>query len=152
MRLTSHTDYGLRVLMYLAVQEDHNATAPDMADAHGLSLHHLRKVIQALAQADLVTTVRGRGGGVTLKLPPDQIRVGAVVRVLETDLDIVECFGPEPVACAIAPACRLKAALHGAREAFLKHLDQVSLADVSRNGRALNRLLGVQAPEEGCAG
>ncbi|MCB9795891.1 MAG: Rrf2 family transcriptional regulator [Alphaproteobacteria bacterium] len=152
MRLTSHTDYGLRVLMYLAVREDHLATAPEIAEAHGLSLHHLRKVIQALAQAELVTTSRGRGGGVQLARPSSEIRVGEVVRALETDLDIVECFGTGPVSCAIAPACRLKVALRGATEAFLSHLDQISLAEVCRNGSALRRLLGAQAPERECSG
>ena len=150
MRLTSHTDFGLRVLMYLAVQEGHQSTAPDMAEAHGLSLHHLRKVVQALAQAGLVDTVRGRGGGVSLARRPEVIRLGEVVRALETDMDIVECFGAGPVQCTIVSACRLKAALYGAREAFLSHLDQLTLAEVSQNGRALRGLLSAQAsPPEG---
>lgn len=145
MRLTAHTDYALRVLIFLALQEDGTASAPDIAAHYDLSVHHLRKVVQALAHEGLVTTARGRSGGVTLALPPEDIRLGRVIQALEPDLELVECFGEGPVQCVIAPACRLKAALADARAAFLDELDRSTLADVVGNGRGLRRLLAAQA-------
>lgn len=147
MRLTTQTDYALRVLIFLALQDDRSARTADIAHQHGVSLHHLRKVVQALAHAGFIQTERGRGGGIHLVQPPEEIRLGRVVQAIEPDMQLVECMGTEPSACVIAPACRLKAALADARAAFLDELDHHSLADVVGNGRGLRRLLAAQVED-----
>lgn len=141
MRLSTHTDYGLRVLMYLAVQEDGAGSAPEIAQQYRISLNHLRKVVQALAHAGYVSTTRGRGGGLRLSRPPEQIRIGEVVRTLEPDMNMVECFNDGEASCVITPVCRLRGALVDARAAFLDELDRHTLADVVTNSRALRLLL-----------
>lgn len=145
MRLTKQTDYALRVLIYLALQDDHTAPTPDIALHHDVSLHHLRKVVQALAQAGYVQTVRGRTGGIRMSHAPDQIRLGQVIRAVEPDMQIVECMGGGPSTCVIAPACRLKVALADALAAFIDALDRHTLADVVGSGRGLRHLLEAQA-------
>ena len=141
MHLNLYTDYGLRVLLYLAAAPTRSAAAPDIATTFDISLNHLRKVVQALAREGYVTTTRGRAGGVSLARDAAEIRVGKVVRALETDLNIVECFDPHSNACIIAPCCGLEKALREAREAFFLVLDQYTLADLSQNRSALWRLL-----------
>jgi Rrf2 family nitric oxide-sensitive transcriptional repressor len=141
MRLTAHTDLGLRVLIQVAVSPTGAASARDIADAHGASLHHLRKVVSALAAGGFVQTTRGRGGGVRLAHPAADIRVGAVVRALEPDLGVVECLQAGDGACRIAPACRLKATLRNATAAFLAVLDDCTLAEVAGNPRQMQALL-----------
>ncbi|MFT4978516.1 MAG: Rrf2 family nitric oxide-sensitive transcriptional repressor [Myxococcota bacterium] len=150
MRLTNHTDYGLRVLIYLALQGDSDVSTADIAAYHKLSLHHIRKIVQGLSHAGFVDTTRGRGGGVRLARPAVEIRLGQVVLALEPDMNIAECFRPGTSSCVIAPVCRLKAVLADARAAFLDELDQVTLAEVVGNGRALRRLLNAEA--EGSSG
>lgn len=141
MHLNLYTDYGLRVLLYLAASPTRSAAAPDIATTYGISLNHLRKVVQALAHEGYVTTTRGRAGGVTLAMDPASIRVGSVVRALELDLDLVECFDARSNACIIAPCCDLERALREARDAFFAVLDQHTLADLTRNRSAVWKLL-----------
>ena len=97
-------------------------------------------------QVGVVEGLRGRGGGVRLARPADQISVGAVVRALEARDDLVECFDSASDACAISPACRLKGILGRAQAAFLKELDAYTLADVIRRPESLEALLGFGPP------
>ena len=145
MRLTSHTDYSLRLLLYLAVHPGEPISVPDVAAAYGLSRHHLAKVSQNLARLGYVETTRGRSGGLTLARPPAGIRVGAVVRGVEPDWALVECLS-EGGGCVIAPACRLKGALREARDAFLAVLDGYSLEDLLTNRAHLGALLAITVP------
>lgn len=129
IRLTSFTDYGLRVLMRLAGAPDRLFTTDDMAREFGLSRDHLKKIVDALAEAGIVATRRGAGGGMMLKRPAEDITLGEIVRLLERGQAIVECFRADGGACALLPGCRLKRRLAAAERAFLAELDRSTLAD-----------------------
>lgn len=129
MRLMNFTDLGLRALMLLGAAPERARTSEDLAQALGVSRHHLVKVLQHLAAAGYVRTVRGVGGGVRLARPAATIRLGAVVALLERDQPLVECFRADGGACPLTPACRLRGALARARAAFLASLDRETLAD-----------------------
>jgi Rrf2 family nitric oxide-sensitive transcriptional repressor len=144
MRLTVHSDYSLRVLIFLAAKNGGSATIPEIAEAYGISRAHLMKVVHELARLGYVETLRGRNGGLRLGKPKEAIRVGDVVRETEESLAIVECFAAAEAGsgCKIAGACRLKGVLAEALNAFLAVLDRHTLADLV-DGRAapLRRLL-----------
>ncbi|MBK7755494.1 MAG: Rrf2 family transcriptional regulator [Deltaproteobacteria bacterium] len=140
MQLTWFTDYGLRLLLYAAAHPDRRVTVAEVASAYQISRDHLMKVSQRLTQLEIILATRGRGGGVQLALDPANIRLGAVVRALEPDLNLVECFSPLTNTCRISPACRLKGALFRARRAFLDSLDEHTLADVVGDPDALRAL------------
>ncbi len=129
MRLTSFTDYGLRVLMRMAGDPARAFTAADLAAELGVSRNHLAKVISALAAANLLETRRGGGGGAMLARPPEDIRLGDVVAVLEADQALVECFATGNNACTLSPKCRLKSRLAHAEAAFVADLNRSTLAD-----------------------
>ncbi|MDO5528807.1 MAG: Rrf2 family transcriptional regulator, partial [Paracoccus sp. (in: a-proteobacteria)] len=93
MQLTSFTDYGLRMLMVMASAPLRVFSTAELAEGLGLSRHHLTKIMQQLAQGGIVSTRRGSGGGAVLALPPEQIKLGAVVRILESGRALVECLG-----------------------------------------------------------
>ncbi len=143
MRLTVYTDFSLRVLMYVALQPERLPTIAEIAASYGISKNHLMKVVYQLGLAGYVETVRGKNGGLRLALRPEEIILGAVVRRTEPDMALVPCFDPVNGACAITPACKLRRALHEARAAFLKVLDDYSLADLVENRDALSRLLAL---------
>lgn len=132
MRLTTYTDYALRTLMYLAVNREHLVTIQDIASLHGISKNHLTKVVHHLGQLGMVTTVRGRNGGLKLGWEPVNINIGAVVRQTETDFHMAECFHRENNHCVYASACVLEDVLGAATAAYLKVLDGVSLEDLVR--------------------
>lgn len=144
MQLSKHTDYGLRVLVFLSMNPDRLSTIEEIATRFDISRTHLMKVVRDLGEAGFVTTVRGRTGG--LRLGPDGggIRVGDVVRRLEGGIALVECQRPGG-RCVIAPACRLKGVLARAALAFMRVLDGVTVDELTRDDTALADLLGTRA-------
>lgn len=146
MRLTRYTDYSLRVLMYLAVRPDGFGTIQSIAEAYDVSRNHLMKVVQELNRRGYIDTVRGKGGGMRLRLPPEEINVGRVVRDMESDLALVECFGPQN-RCVIAPECVLRNVLSDAMNAFMAVLDRYTLADLVSAPDPLRRLLNIPVVE-----
>lgn len=135
MRLTAFTDFGLRALMRLAGEPDRSFTTDEIAREFEISRHHLTKVVRRLADAGYVRTQRGAGGGFQLARPAEAIGLGEVVRDLEEDQPIVECFRADGGNCVLTPRCRLRKRLASAREAFLAELDRTSLADCAYPAR-----------------
>jgi Rrf2 family nitric oxide-sensitive transcriptional repressor len=152
MKLTSFTDYSLRVLIYLAANPARRATISEISAAFAISENHLTKVVHFLARKGWVATVRGKGGGMHLAMPAEHIGVGCVVRDTEgTDLP-AECFSDEGNQCVISPCCRLRRALDEAVQAFYAVLDRYTLADIARNQRVLAGILHIHRPAGGARG
>jgi len=140
MQLDKFTDYALRVLMTLAVRAPARVPTSEIATVFGLSENHLSKVATQLVREGFVTSERGRGGGLVLARPADQIRVGEVVRAMKRNDPVVECFGVDK-SCLILPACGLRGPLAQAQEAFFSTLDYYTLADATVSRQALSTLL-----------
>lgn len=149
MKLTRHTDYALRVLMQVGLNDGDLVRITDIAESFGISRNHLTKIVHQLGAGGYLETLQGRRGGVRLARSPDQILIGEVVRDFEEGLELVECFDPDRCACRIAPACVLKVRLNDALEAFLEVLDRTTLADLLKTRRRLRTLLTVQDARPG---
>ena len=129
MHITQHTDYALRVLIYLGANEHRIATIQEIAERFNVSRSHMMKVVNQLIRYGYVTGLRGKGGGLRLARSSTEINIGDVVRKMEHDMNLVECFSSESQ-CILTDSCRLQGALGNALNAFLASLDQVSLADL----------------------
>ncbi|MFT3807346.1 RrF2 family transcriptional regulator [Arenimonas sp.] len=140
MRLTVHTDYALRLLMLLAMEPAQRHTIEEVAARYAISRNHLMKVTQTLVQAGFVSSLRGRGGGLSLQRAPADIRLGDIVRATEDGFALVECFNDQRNHCVITPVCGLRGPLEEALQAFLKVLDSYSLADLLRSPAGVRRL------------
>jgi Rrf2 family nitric oxide-sensitive transcriptional repressor len=151
MRLTLYTEYALRVLMFVGVSRDRTSTIDAIAAGYGLSRNQLRKVIDDLCRYGFIEALQGRKGSIRLQRTPRSIRIGTVVRAMEQERGIVECFDPSAPYCRIQPACTLRAVMEGARGAFLGALDRCTLSDLIRPSfnhphRSLADLLGLVGP------
>ena len=140
MHMKLHTDYALRMLIFLALRKGRPCTVNDVAESYGLSRNHLLKVALNLRKLGLISTARGRSGGIRLALAPDQINIGVLVRHVEDDFVLVECLRADEGACIISPACRLRGMVREALNAYLAVFDKYSLADLVANGEALRML------------
>lgn len=132
MQLTQHTEYALRLLMFLATHQDQMPTVGAVSAAYGISENHLAAVSKRLVDAGLVEAKRGRGGGLRLAKSPEEIRIGPIVRELE-NLRLVECFDKERNSCPLAGPCKLQSLLAEAAAAFLGTLDAVTLEELVAN-------------------
>lgn len=129
MQLTRYTDYGLRILMYLAAApEGQSASISEVCDTFDISRNHVNKIVHQLGKEGFIITQRGKGGGFRLARAPEQIGIGDVVRKLEANLQPVDC--QQPSACVLLPSCQLKLILSDAVQAFMAELDRHVLADM----------------------
>ena len=130
MHLTKHTDYALRVLMFVA-QKTTRCTIAEIAASHRIPESHVMKLVHELAKLGYLETLRGKGGGITLARDPAEISVGRVVRDTEETLDVLDCLSDGYAGgCGIATSCTLKSVLRDAQQAFFAHLDRFTLQDI----------------------
>ncbi len=141
MRLTQHADYGLRVLMYLASRPGEYATSAELAKVFGVSHNHLLKVVRRLCELGYVDAKRGPTGGVSFLPGTENVTVGEVVRALEPQHALVECFDPETNTCPMTGMCGLQPLLRNANEAFLRVLDGTTLGEIAAPAARLRRPL-----------
>lgn len=129
MQLTIFTDYGLRALMYLAARPEKMCSVREVAEHYGISYNHLVKVVHKLSQIGLISSAKGKGGGIKLAVRADTLRLGDLVRMLEPNMDLVECFDKDRNTCRITSSCTLKHYLFDAGKAFIDNLNLHTLED-----------------------
>ena len=140
MQLTHYTDYGLRVLIFLSIQDaEQRITITDISERFSIPRNHLVKVVHQLGKLNFINTTRGKYGGIKLGMDADKIRIGDVVRKMEARLDVVDCNSPSP--CPIQPGCKLKSILQKAGQTFLNVLDEYTIADLQEYPEQLVELL-----------
>ena len=142
MRLTKFTDYGLRVLIFVAQAPEGRATIPQIAAAFGISQHHLVKVVHSLGRHGFLHNKRGRGGGLRLAGRAEEINLGDVVRAMEGGDMPAECFDQVNNSCALAGGCALQGALREAVQSFYAALGRRTLADLRVARHRLQVLAG----------
>lgn len=141
VQLTYHTDYALRMLIYLGRRPGQTVSTREIAEHYGVSLNHLTKVAKSLTQGGWLLSTRGVGGGVMLAEHTPDVAVGDIVRYTE-NTDLVECFHIKTNTCPIHKACRLKPILFQARQAFFDVLDSYTVRDLARSPMELKALTG----------
>ncbi|MEU9887098.1 Rrf2 family transcriptional regulator [Sphaerisporangium sp. NPDC051011] len=129
MRLTKFTDLALRVTMRLAAVADETApTSKEVAASVAAPYTHVAKAVSRLQHLGVLEARRGRGGGLEITAAGRQASVGWLVRELEGAGDVVGCEDSPP--CPLRGACRLRAALRDAQEAFYAALDPLTVRDL----------------------
>lgn len=149
MRLTRYTDYALRVLMQVGLNDGRLVRIAEIAERFEISRNHLTKIVHQLGVRGYLETVQGRHGGIRLARSPEAIVIGDVVRDFEEGFDLVECFNTDRCDCRIQPACVLKDTLDEALDAFLGVLDRTTLADLLVPRRRLRSLLAIGQGDPG---
>ena len=149
MRLTKHTEYALRALIYLGVQPGIYVTSEQISKAYGISNHHLVKIVCELGKEGILEVRRGRQGGVRLARAPEDINLAQLVRMTEPDFQLAECFADGEQSCPVHPACSLVGPLEEARDAFMAVLAGYTLADLLVPPRLvqIRRVLGLPVTE-----
>ncbi|PKH01293.1 Rrf2 family transcriptional regulator [Psychromonas sp. MB-3u-54] len=129
MHITRYTDYSLRILIYLAINNEQLSTINEIAQSYHISKNHLMKIVQQLNVKGYLLAIRGKNGGIKLNSAPSDINIGSLVREMEDGNKLVECFGDNNH-CVIAPSCQLKNIFAEAQENFFDTLDKYTLADL----------------------
>ena len=130
MKLTSFTDYSVRVLMYVAIKKGKLASIREVSEVYEISSNHLMKVVHLLGKGGYLDTIRGKNGGFRLGKEPKDINLGEPVRYTEEDLNIVECFSNKEGRCVLREECNFSNVMKEALLAFLTTIDNYTLEDL----------------------
>lgn len=140
MQLSKFADYGFRVLIFAGTKKELCTTA-EISKSYRISQNHLVKVVNHLEKLGFVKTKKGKNGGFELVEDPKQIRLGGLLRALEQNMDLVECFSRNDDQCRITDSCRLKHILQRALDEFVGHLDHYTLEDLLQPSKPLQKIL-----------
>jgi Rrf2 family protein len=131
MLLSKACEYGIRAVLYLT-DGPKGTYVPirSVSDALGIPYHFLAKVVQTLAQADVLTSSRGPNGGIALARPASQIALKEIVVALDGDGIFKECVLGLP-GCGERKPCPLHEQWAPARDRIHRMFDHVSLAEMA---------------------
>lgn len=127
MKLTLKTDYSLRVLTFLQMEE--KATIKEIAEFYKIKKNHLSVVVNRLSELGYITSTPGPSGGIFLNKSALNISLSEVIIQFE-DLTLVECFDSKSNTCRLSPGCKLKSYLHKAQKSFIDELGQYKIKDL----------------------
>ena len=135
MHLTEFTDYSIRVLIYLHLNNNKKATIKNIAEYYDISRNHLVKVVHNLSTLGYIKSEKGKGGGIRLGKAPNEINIGELIVQVEPNFNLVGCFNSSGPQCKIEGVCSLKMILRKATTNFINELKQYTLADAVRSDR-----------------
>lgn len=133
MRLSTKTRYGTRLLLDIALHGDNGPVRIlDVAKRQKISAKYLERIVQQLKKAGFIKSRRGHKGGHVLAKLPEDITIGAIIRLMEEEPGLVECVYSEN-ACEKADNCATRQAWVRACKAMYDELDAITLADLVAN-------------------
>lgn len=130
MKLSTRSRYGARLLVDLARNKDQGPIQiGEISKRQEISVKYLEQLIRPLKKAKLVTSVRGPKGGHLLTEKPEKITLGQVVRLFESQVDLVECVSL-PEKCPMSDDCQVRLAWQDATRVLYEKLDTTTIADL----------------------
>ncbi len=130
LKLTKKTDYGLIALRHLAVSPRGTASAKEIADAYGIPLPLLAKVLQKLTRSKLTQSVAGTNGGYKLARDAGSISALEVIRAIDGPIILTSCFTEH--GCDQSDRCTVREPLRQVHEAILGLLNTMSVQELAR--------------------
>ena len=138
--LTAKGKYGLKALVYLAqVPQGQLTLVTEIAEANNIPKKFLDAILSDLRNAGFVQSRKGKGGGYRLSRPPEEIKVGSIVRVLDGPLAPIPCASHtryQPCDDCDVPTCQVRHMMLGVRNAIADVLDKTTLAAMRDSDQA----------------
>lgn len=143
MKLSTKGRYGLRAMLDLALQSSDTAISiKSISERQGISENYLEQIIATLKKANMVKSTRGPKGGYSLMLDPKDISVGQILRVLEGDLNPVDCVVVnETIDCTESELCVTKFVWKKISESINEVVDNITLHDLMTEHYRIDELV-----------
>jgi len=143
LRLSKKADYGLMALMHLAAKDvGQSASAKEIADAHGLPLPLLAKVLQKLSKEGFLAAAHGTNGGYRLTREASLISALAVIRAIDGPVFLTSCSTMRD-GCGQSPNCTARKPLEKIREDIFRLLEGITISEMSAGGKPGEELVGL---------
>ncbi len=131
MLISTKGRYALRVMIDLAEnQKDSYVPLKETAQRQEISEKYLEGILKTLVQHNMLTGVRGKGGGYRLTKAPENYTVGEILRLTEGSLAPVACLEPQAKSCPRMAQCRTLEMWKGLDQMITQYLDGITIADL----------------------
>lgn len=130
-KLNRLTDYAVVVMSQMARRPDQMRTAPQIAQDTAVPLPTVAKLLNALANGDLIISRRGASGGYTLVRPAEAITVAEIIQALEGPIALTACVDGSADGCDVESLCPMRGNWNKVNRAIHGALSQVTLADMA---------------------
>ena len=128
LKLTRKADYGLIALKHMAMKNG-SASAREIADAYGIPLPLLSKVLQSLAREGFVQSEHGANGGYRLRRESSAITALEVIRSIDGPIFLTSCF-TDAEECGLASRCNVREPLRKVHQGIQNLLGNITIADM----------------------
>ena len=137
LKLTKKADYGLIALKHLSGRyrssvAEQSASAKEIADAYGIPLALLSKILQKLCKAGFLMSEHGTNGGYRLARDPREITALQVIREIDGPIILTACF-TEHGECNRSVTCTVREPLRKVHEGILSLLSSISISSMSQD-------------------
>ncbi|HEY8856865.1 MAG TPA: Fe-S cluster assembly transcriptional regulator IscR [Rugosibacter sp.] len=130
MRLTTKGRFAVTAMIDLAMrQHDGPVTLAGISERQRISLSYLEQLFGKLRRSELVSSVRGPGGGYRLTKVPDDVSVAEIIRAVDESLDATQCGGKRDCS-EDRRVCMTHDLWTNLNEKMFDYLDSVSLAEL----------------------
>lgn len=141
MKLSTRGEYALRALLVLGLNYGpHVIRIQTISAEQNIPKRFLEQILNDLKSAGLVESKRGIAGGYRLARPPQDITLAAIIRHIEGALAPVSCVSErfyEKCTCPDEARCAIRAVMKEARDAVVKVVERVTIAELCERARQL---------------
>lgn len=131
MKISTRGRYAIRVILDLA---EHNTgeyvPLIDVAKRQGISEKYLEAIVSMLVKNDLLTALRGKGGGYKLVKRPEEYSVASILRVTEGSFAPVACLERTPNQCDRVAYCKTIKMWEGLQKLISDYFENISIQDL----------------------
>jgi len=131
IRINRETDYAIGILTRMARDPRRRYTAPALAEARGLPLPVVGKILKTLVRGGVLVSYRGAKGGYGLARTPESVSVAEVIAALEGPIALTECVEEGVDACQYGDHCTVSTNWGHINRVVRQALEGISLADMS---------------------
>jgi Rrf2 family protein len=141
MKLSLRGEYALRALLFLGLNHgEHVVKIQAISEQQNIPKRFLEQILNDLRSAGVVESKRGVAGGYRLSKPPEEISLAFVIRHFEGPLAPVKCVSEKYYARCTCPdeaRCGIRSVMKDVREAIVKILESVTVAELCNRAKAL---------------
>lgn len=146
MKLSTKGTYGLRAMIDLAIYTgDGQISIKSICERQNISENYLEQIIAVLKKGGFVKSSRGAQGGYSLNRQPEEISVGDILRVLEGDLNPVDCIVVnEDKQCNESDSCVTKFVWKKISDSINDVVNNITLEDLVNEQKRIDTINGVK--------
>lgn len=125
--ITRDTDYGVRALRYMALNEKNLTSVKNLVKELDMPRAFIRKILQILSDEEILQSFKGKGGGFQLAKSPEEIYLIEIMEIFQGPLKINQCIFKGKV-CPNIEKCKLKEKIDSIQNYVISELKGITLA------------------------